>query len=132
VKGRTSGGAIRQPRRRSNASGATTVVPEERRARLDAIFAALDPMRLLEQIGCLQDALWQHAIVRTAPATDQRLEAPVRFGCRCLWLDRASHTSGSAAATNCASQADLSAQAGARPALVADTHGSVRRCLDGD
>src|SRR6266496_84476 len=59
--------------------GATAVVPEERRARLDAIFTALDPIRLLDQIGWLQEALWQHAIVRTAPITDQQSEVPVRF-----------------------------------------------------
>ncbi len=57
----------------------TTIVPDERRARLDAVFTALDPTRLLEQIGWLQDALWQHAIVRTSTTTDQRREPPVRF-----------------------------------------------------
>ncbi len=58
---------------------ATAVVPEERRARLDAIFTALDPIRLLDQIGWLQDALWQHATVRTVATTDQQIELPVRF-----------------------------------------------------
>ena len=59
--------------------GATMVVSEERRARLDAIFTALDPIRLLDQIGWLQEALWQHAIMRAATTTDQPSESPVRF-----------------------------------------------------
>lgn len=40
---------------------AAKVVSEEELARLEAIFAALDPVRLLAQIGQLQDALWAQA-----------------------------------------------------------------------
>lgn len=40
---------------------AATVLAQEARARLKAIFAALDPVRLLAQIGQLQDALWEQA-----------------------------------------------------------------------
>jgi len=59
--------------------GATAVVPEARRARLDAIFTALDPIRLLDQIGWLQDARWQHAVVRTTATTNQPSAPPIRF-----------------------------------------------------
>jgi hypothetical protein len=41
---------------------ATDVLPPDRRGRLDAIYAALDPVRLLRQIETLQDALWRHAV----------------------------------------------------------------------
>src|ERR671916_642025 len=42
---------------------ATNVLSSTERARCDAIFAALDPVQLLAQIGRLQEALWQHAVV---------------------------------------------------------------------
>jgi hypothetical protein len=58
---------------------AASILPNELETRLEAIFAALDPLRLLDQIGRLQEALWQHAIVRTSPTADQCLESPVRF-----------------------------------------------------
>lgn len=45
---------------------ASGVLPSAVRERLDAIFLALDPMRLLAQIGRLQEALWQHAVVGSA------------------------------------------------------------------
>jgi transposase InsO family protein len=32
--------------------------------RLDEIYRVLDPVRLLKQIGILQDALWKHAVLR--------------------------------------------------------------------
>jgi hypothetical protein len=41
---------------------ATDVLPPDRRVQLDAIYAALDPVRLLRQIEMLQDALWRHAV----------------------------------------------------------------------
>jgi hypothetical protein len=40
---------------------AAKVLSGEAQARLEAIFAALDPVRLLAQIGQLQDALWAQA-----------------------------------------------------------------------
>jgi hypothetical protein len=43
-------------------------LPDDVRARLEAIFTALDPVRLLQQIGRLQDAPWRHAVVGT-PST---------------------------------------------------------------
>jgi len=49
---------------------AANVLSDDERARLDAIFAALDPVRLLQQIGQLQEALWVHAVVRHAAALD--------------------------------------------------------------
>lgn len=55
------------------------ILTTELQTRLDAIFAALDPIGLLDQIGRLQDALWQHAVVRTGDTATLQLEAPVRF-----------------------------------------------------
>jgi hypothetical protein len=37
---------------------AASILTNEHEMRLEAIFAALDPMRLLDQIGRLQEALW--------------------------------------------------------------------------
>jgi hypothetical protein len=39
----------------------TDVLTAEARTRLEAIFTALDPVRLLDQIRHLQQALWSHA-----------------------------------------------------------------------
>jgi hypothetical protein len=44
------------------------------RERLESVYAALDPVRLLRQLELLQDALWRHAVVAAAPNT---LKAPV-------------------------------------------------------
>jgi len=41
----------------------------ETRTRLQAIYAALDPVRLLQQLTTLQEALWQHAIF-SSPAPE--------------------------------------------------------------
>ena len=57
----------------------STVVSAESRMRLEAIFTALDPIRLLAQIGALQDALGQHAILRAAAPTNQPVAQPVSF-----------------------------------------------------
>ncbi len=46
---------------------AEVLAPPER-TRCDAVFAALDPVQLLAQIGRLQEALWQHAVVSTTGA----------------------------------------------------------------
>ena len=48
---------------------AADILSTTERARCDAIFAALDPVQLLAQIGRLQEALWQHAVVSTTGAT---------------------------------------------------------------
>jgi hypothetical protein len=37
--------------------------------KLDEIYRILDPVRLLEQIGTLQDALWRHAVLRNGEIT---------------------------------------------------------------
>lgn len=43
----------------------------ETRTRLEAIYAALDPVRLLQQLTTLQEALWRHAIFcSTAPEVE--------------------------------------------------------------
>jgi hypothetical protein len=52
--------AAQTPYQRLVAAG---VLAPEQQARLAAIFAALDPVRLLQQLETLQDALWRHAIV---------------------------------------------------------------------
>jgi len=58
---------------------AASILTNELETRLEAIFTALDPIRLLDQIGRLQEALWQHAVVRTSDTAAVPLEAPVRF-----------------------------------------------------
>ncbi len=55
---------------------ASGVLPTAVRERLDAIFSALDPMRLLAQISRLQDALWQHAVI--GPMWSSASEPPTR------------------------------------------------------
>jgi Integrase core domain len=45
---------------------ATTALPNDLRERLLALFAALDPVRLLQQLHTLQEALWRHAVVPSA------------------------------------------------------------------
>jgi hypothetical protein len=57
---------------------AASVLREDVRVRMDAIFAALDPVRLLDQIGQLQAALWSQAIVGDG-ATPLSQPLPVRF-----------------------------------------------------
>ena len=42
--------------------------------RLQAIFQALDPVRLLRQIETLQDALWRHAVLPTTDNSDRHGE----------------------------------------------------------
>jgi hypothetical protein len=37
------------------------------RERLEGFYQALDPVRLLQQLECLQDALWRHALVGAPP-----------------------------------------------------------------
>lgn len=56
----------RTPLQRLVASGA---LPTDLQERLVALFQALDPVRLLQQLHALQDALWQHAVVSTTPTT---------------------------------------------------------------
>ncbi len=73
------------PLQRLLASG---VLTPERRLHLEQLSASLDPVRLLEQITLLQDALWCHAVVSTPsqplPAGDA-LPGDVRFvPSRCL------------------------------------------------
>lgn len=41
--------------------------------KMDEIYGILDPVRLLDQIGILQDALWRHAVLRNGePAAGKR------------------------------------------------------------
>jgi hypothetical protein len=46
--------------------------------RLQAIFQALDPVRLLRQIETLQDALWKHAALPTADRSEQQHETGLK------------------------------------------------------
>jgi hypothetical protein len=52
---------------------AAGVLVPEKRAQLDGLYQALDPVRLLRQLETLQDALWRHAVYgrgsAPAPAT---------------------------------------------------------------
>ena len=58
---------------------AAAILSTELEARLEVIFAALDPIRLLDQIGRLQEALWQHAVVRSSVLAAPQVDAPLRF-----------------------------------------------------
>lgn len=58
---------------------AASVLSDDVRTRLDAIFLALDPVRLLDQIGQLQAALWAQATVRQAPTNDPPPPLALRF-----------------------------------------------------
>jgi hypothetical protein len=55
---------------------ASTAVPKDLQDRLVALFAALDPVRLLQQLQALQEALWQHAIVPSSAASEVLSSAP--------------------------------------------------------
>jgi hypothetical protein len=46
---------------------ASGVLAADTRERLEGIYRALDPVRLLRQLEALQDALWRHAVFRTPP-----------------------------------------------------------------
>ncbi len=48
---------------------ASAVLTVEQRARLETIFAALDPLQLLQQLETLQEALWKLAVFRTPAAS---------------------------------------------------------------
>jgi hypothetical protein len=63
-----------------------SILSNELQTRLEDIFAALDPLRLLDQIGRLQEALWQHAVVRTTEVAEPPVEAPVRFAANACGL----------------------------------------------
>lgn len=58
---------------------ASGVLSDDQRWRLDAIFTALDPVRLLDQIGRLQQAVWQHAVLQPTIADEPKPAVPVRF-----------------------------------------------------
>jgi hypothetical protein len=51
--------------------GAAGLLSRTERARCDAIFAALDPVQLLAQIGHLQEALWRHAMISSPGAVPE-------------------------------------------------------------
>jgi hypothetical protein len=57
----------------------TTVLTAEARTRLEAIFTALDPVRLLDQIGHLQEALWSHARVAREQWVSTSTTVPFRL-----------------------------------------------------
>jgi hypothetical protein len=71
--------AAQTPLHRLLASG---VLTNERRLHFEQLSVSLDPVRLLEQITRLQDALWRHAIVPTPAQSLSVVDAPsaeVRF-----------------------------------------------------
>ncbi len=66
------------------------VLPDDVRLRLMTLFTALDPMRLLQQVGQLQAALWQHAVVGPVwPSSEQQAVAPVPFSAAACSMDDA-------------------------------------------
>ena len=58
---------------------AAGVLTAERQTQLEAIFDALDPIRLLDQLGQLQAALWQHAVVPAPDVLVEPMVPPLRF-----------------------------------------------------
>ena len=58
--------------------------------RLDEIYRVLDPVRLLKQIGILQDALWKHAVLRKEeiPSANDAVEPTpeIRFEIKAVGL----------------------------------------------
>jgi hypothetical protein len=64
------------PHQRLMASGPLTSAQIEH---LGRVFRALDPVRLLQQIQALQDALWRHAVHDTATPAGNGSQPPVRF-----------------------------------------------------
>jgi len=59
------------------------VLNQSTRERLQSVYAALDPVRLLGQLETLQDALWRHAVISTpiGPlAGTETAVTTVRFG----------------------------------------------------
>ena len=74
---------------------AAAVLNAESRARLLAFFNALDPVRLLQQLGALQDALWRHA-VRIVPIAPEPSRPTLRFALGACGSLAATATSGEA------------------------------------
>ena len=58
---------------------AANALPPDIEQRLTALFHALDPVRLLQQVHALQEALWQHAIVPTAATPEAFATPPARL-----------------------------------------------------
>lgn len=58
---------------------ASGVLGENQRQRFEAIFTALDPVRLLDQIGQLQQAVWQHAVFQPIRVDEPKSALPLRF-----------------------------------------------------
>ena len=52
------------------------MLADDEPARLDIIFAALDPVRLLALIGQIQEALWVHAVLPIDGALDSSITGP--------------------------------------------------------
>ncbi len=78
---------------------AADILSSTERARCDAMFAALDPVQLLAQIGRLQEALWQHAVVSgSGAAPAEAIAAPALAfspaGCGARPSAEASHVDG--------------------------------------
>jgi hypothetical protein len=84
--------------------------------RLETLFHALDPVRLLRHMELLQDALWQHAVVSAPTAAEVR--DPVRasppelrftvHGCGLLPADASGSTANSAQSDPATASAPLS------------------------
>lgn len=58
---------------------AAAVLDAEKAQELTHVAQALDPLRLLSQLERLQHALWQHAVLPTAPRSSAVPDAPVSF-----------------------------------------------------
>jgi hypothetical protein len=102
--------------------------------RLEGLFHALDPVRLLRQVEMLQEALWQHAVLSaiTAPeslGTVRASTAEIRFnvhGCGLPPADTIGITAGSDTAT-AASASPSIAELAALLAVPGATHSTKRK-----
>jgi hypothetical protein len=70
---------------------ASEALAEEKINLLTEVFHALDPVRLLQQIRALQDALWRHALDESKTSTERsdpkRVTQPVPFDPAICFLD---------------------------------------------
>lgn len=81
--------AARTPLQRLKASG---VLGEEEQRRLSQQYQTLDPVWLLKQVEKLQDALWQHAVLRSTAEKVRETPAPSLPTVRCE-LGKSGHSS---------------------------------------
>jgi hypothetical protein len=93
---------------------ASAALPKETQERLVALFQALDPVRLLQQLHALQEALWQHAIVSRGTMAEAMSPTPpevrdVRFDVQGCGLPSSVSRQADAATGTASSDTELTA-----------------------